>query len=93
VGLNAPGSIGLANLYRRVMMTRILRWASMVLAGGGLFVLNGCDPAIRELLLSGTNSAANGLASTFIDAFFMKLLQQDQTTTMRILEHAVRYVA
>lgn len=51
---------------------------------GSAFVLSGCDVDVRDTVLSGVNSAAAGLATTLIDAFFQSLQndvpEQDTTT-------------
>lgn len=52
---------------------------------GSAFVLSGCDVDVRDTVLSGVNSAAAGLATTLIDAFFQSLQNdteqpQDATT-------------
>lgn len=45
---------------------------------GAAFVLGGCDPTVRETVLGGVATAANGLTSTFIQAFFESLLTEEQ---------------
>ncbi len=63
----------------------------LVLALGSVFALDGCDPTIKATVLSGVEDAATGLATTFIQAFFQKLAEDDTgtatvtTTTMRWL--------
>lgn len=50
--------------------------------GGSILVLSGCDPAVRDTVLTGVGTAATGLASTFIQAFIESLQQQgDETAT------------
>jgi hypothetical protein len=60
---------------------RFGRWTAAVLAGGSMFVLSGCDPTVKQTVLSGLETATTGLATTFIQAFFQKLSQSDSTTT------------
>lgn len=70
----------------RAMLTRCRLWWLGVVAGGGTFVLSGCDPNVRESVLSGVGDAATSLASTFIGAFFEGLLNdaaEDQGTVVK----------
>ncbi|MEW6198883.1 MAG: hypothetical protein AB1601_09495 [Planctomycetota bacterium] len=72
-------------------MRRLLRrgqlWMLTVASGGGLFVLEGCDPAVRNTVLEGVSSAATSLSSTFIGAFFQSLLadEEETATTVRAI--------
>ena len=61
-------------LYRRV-----LRRVTFALATGSFTfaVASGCDPQVRTTVLSGFQD----LATTFVDAFFMILSQDDSTAT------------
>jgi hypothetical protein len=61
----------------RVRLTRTRLWLVTV-ALGGTFVLSGCDPSVREQILTGVGSAASGLATTFIQAFFQGLINKAQ---------------
>jgi hypothetical protein len=54
---------------------------ALVLAGGGLFALDSCDPNVKSTVLSGLQDASTGLADTFIQAVFLKLQASDQTGT------------
>lgn len=75
---------------RCLLASKRLWWYAMAV-GGGTLVLSGCDPAVRELVLTGVSNATTGLASTFIGAFFQSLIQQDDgtTTTVRaVIEQA-----
>jgi hypothetical protein len=49
---------------------------------GGVAVLEGCDASVRSEVLTGVGSAATGLATTFIQAFFTGMINnQDADTT------------
>ncbi len=50
-------------------------------ATGGVAVLEGCDPNVRNDVLSGVGAAATGLATTFIQAFFDGLISKDEEAT------------
>ena len=54
-------------------------------AAGGVFVLDGCDPTVRSDVLSGVGTAATGLATTFINAFFQGLINdaEEEATVVR----------
>jgi hypothetical protein len=53
---------------------------------GGVAVLEGCDASVRADVLTGVGSAATGLATTFIQAFFSGLIskQSDDTTAVQV---------
>lgn len=66
-------------------------WMLTVASGGGLFALETCDPNARDLVLGGVESAATGLASTLIQAFFQSLATDGEgtaTTVRAIIENA-----
>ncbi len=68
-----------------------------LLAGGGLLVLQGCDPTVRDTVLNGVGSAATSLVTTFIQAFIQSLLNQNQTptptTVQAVLENLPKFFA
>lgn len=43
--------------------------------GGSAFQLSGCDPAVRDSLLSGLEDTTTALTNTLISAFFISLEQ------------------
>jgi predicted small secreted protein len=53
------------------------RWL-VVLVFGGSFLLTGCDPTVREQVLSGVGAAATQLTTTLIEAFFQSLITKSQ---------------
>ena len=59
----------------------------MVAAGAALVQLNfnGCNPQLRDTLLSGVETSLIGLVSTFIQAFFTSLSSQ-QTTSQPVVQ-------
>lgn len=80
----------------RALLTRSRLWLLTVAAGGGLFVLEGCDPTVRDTILGGVGSAATGLASTFIEAFFQSLMADEEeavTTVRAIIETVPQFFA
>ncbi len=45
--------------------------------------LESCDQNVRDVVLGGVQAAANGLAGTFIDAYFASLQpKQENATTL-----------
>lgn len=62
-------------------------------AAGGMFVLAGCDPTVRDTVLAGVQNAATGLFSSFIAAFFESLAAEEEpiTTVMRMVEELPGY--
>jgi len=47
--------------------------------GGSAFQLSGCDPAVRDTLISGLESTTQGLSSALISALFISLQSDDQS--------------
>jgi hypothetical protein len=72
-------------------MNRTLLKCLSLAAGGSILVLQGCDPSARDTVLGGVESAANGLAVTFISAFFQTLTADADaavSTVKAIMHHA-----
>lgn len=59
-------------------------------AAGVTFVLSGCDPNVRDTVLSGVEGAATTLIGTFLQAFFETLAVNEETATVvrSVIEHA-----
>lgn len=55
-------------------------------AAGGLFVLGGCDPNVRDTVLGGVEGATQTIVTTFISAFFESVLTEDEgaASTVRV---------
>jgi len=68
------------------MRNKLLRGRKWLLtaASGGLFVLSGCDPEVRDSVLSGVESASTTLITTFISAFFKSVLAADDGTVATV---------
>ncbi len=69
----------------RTLLNRRRLWCLAVAAGGGLFALQGCDPAVRDTVLGGVGTAATSLTGTFIQAFIesLKADNADAATTVK----------
>jgi len=79
----------------RRLVTRSRLWLTLLVSGGGLFLLEGCDPTVRDTVLGGVGTAATSLSSTFIQAFMQSLQSTDDTTTTvrAIIEEDPAYFA
>ena len=79
----------------RRLVTRSRLWLTLLVSGGGLFLLEGCDPGVRDTVLGGVGTAATSLSSTFIQAFIQSLQATDDTTTTvrAIIEEDPAYFA
>lgn len=65
-------------MARRGLSMRLAKWVACLAAGGGVFQVSGCDPAVRDTLLAGLQTTTSSLADTLISAFFISL--DDGTT-------------
>lgn len=66
-------------MARNSLRQRIIRFIAAAAVGGSAFQLSGCDPAVRDTLLTGLESTTQSLGSALISAFFLSL--DDDTTT------------
>ena len=56
---------------------RFIRFAMAVAVGGSAFQLSGCDPAVRNTILTGLETTTVSLTNTLISAFFLSLDDDD----------------
>ena len=74
-------------MINRSVWKRVVRTTTILAVGGSAFQLSGCDPAVRNTLLTGLQSTSTGLATALITAFFQTLADDpadtggDATTT------------
>ncbi|HNQ21857.1 MAG TPA: hypothetical protein PKK06_02060 [Phycisphaerae bacterium] len=61
------------------LRSRLVRMGMALAVGGSSFALSGCDPAVRETVLTGLETTTTSLAGTLISAFFLSL--QDDATS------------
>ena len=47
--------------------------------GGSAFQLSGCDPAVRDTLISGLESTTQGLSTALISALFISLQDDSES--------------
>jgi len=60
-------------MNRRSLRERVVRFAAVIAVGGSAFQLSGCDPAVRQTILTGLETTTTSLTSTLISAFFLSL--------------------
>ncbi len=63
----------------RSSLVRYRRWA-LAVATGGAFVLSGCDPNVRDTVLSGVEGATTTIVTAFVQAFFQSLNDNNDNT-------------
>jgi hypothetical protein len=83
------------NPMRRLLLHGRIRLLSAA-SGGGLLVLSGCDPTVRDTVLGGVESATTTLLTTFITAFFETVLAPEDetvTTVKAIVERVPEFFA
>lgn len=68
-------------MAKRNLRTKVMRWAMALAVGGSAFQLSGCDPTVRDTVLTGLESTTTSLADTLIAAFFISLQDDAGTTT------------
>jgi len=57
-----------------------MRLLAATAVGGSAFQLSGCDPAVRETLLTGLETTTTGLTNALISAFFISLEDDDASS-------------
>ena len=65
-------------------------------AAGGLFVMGGCDPNVRDTVLGGVEGATQTIITTFISAFFESVQNDEEgaaTTVRTFVESATDFFA
>ncbi len=77
---------------RKSWMLITKRWAPLVMGGMALqFNLGGCDPEVRDAVLTGLQSTLSTLLTTVVQAFFLSL--QDAGTTSQPVVQVIQDVA
>ncbi|MBW7907220.1 MAG: hypothetical protein LC135_04000 [Phycisphaerae bacterium] len=68
---------------RRLVIRARAKAAALTI--GGMLVLSGCDPNVRDTVLGGVESASTSLLATFVAAFFESLNDpQDAPATVQL---------
>ncbi len=66
------------------------RWAPLVAGGFALQLsFSGCDPEVRDTLLSGFQASLTGVLSSLISAFFLAIDGSDSDTTQQVVKAIV----
>ena len=68
-------------MMKRSFRGRVLRTAMALTIGGSAFQLSGCDPAVRDALLTGLESTTQSLSTTIISALFLSMQDDDESTS------------
>ena len=66
-------------MKRKTPWQRVIKLATAVAVGGSAFQISGCDPAVRDVVLTGLETTTSTLTQTLISAFFISL--EDGTST------------
>jgi hypothetical protein len=77
---------------RKPLILTMRKWAPLIL-GGAVMQLNlsGCDPEVRNSVLTGVQTSLTGLIGSIINAFFLSL--QDAGSTSQPVVKAIHDVA
>jgi hypothetical protein len=68
-------------MTKDTLRVRFVRAALALAIGGSAFQLSGCDPAVRDALLTGLEGTTQSLSSTLITAVFLSMQDDDGSTT------------
>jgi hypothetical protein len=74
--LSAPDGIHKEKNMRR-LVNRARKWTLSVALGSGM-ALGGCDPTVRDTVLTGVEGASTTLITTLIQAFFETLQPEEE---------------
>ncbi len=66
-------------MTKRPFCQRLTRAAITLAIGGSACQLSGCDPTVRDTLLTGLESSTQSLSAALISAFFESLGDGDST--------------
>ena len=72
----------------RLMFIKTRFWIP-ILAGGFAAQLGGCDPTVRDTILTGVQTSLTGLVTAGINAFFMSLGESATSQAVVQVIHAV----
>lgn len=83
-----------------LVSVRWQKWARRMAVGGGLVfgAFSGCNPEVRDLLVTGLQDTTVGLATTLLDALFAGFLSDSGggggvTTVQVVFEELTRWLA
>lgn len=64
-------------MAKRGFVQRMKNLLAAAAIGGSAFALGGCDPLVRESLLTGLEATTSALTDTLVSAFFLSLADED----------------
>ena len=64
-------------MARRSLRQRMVRFVTAMAVGGSVMQLSGCDPNVRDALVTGLETTTQSLSSALISAFFLTLDDSD----------------
>ena len=67
-------------MTKRSFRARFMRAAMAVAIGGSAFQLSGCDPEVRNTLLTGLETTTQSLSTALITAYFLSLEDDDASS-------------
>ncbi len=67
-------------MANRGFVQRVKNGLAAAAIGGSAFALAGCDPLVRESLLTGLEATTNALTDTLVSAFFLSLADNNKPT-------------
>ena len=72
----------------------LARWAPLLIGGTALQLnLSGCDPTVRDTVLTGIQTALVGLVSSIINAFFLSLQSATGSTSQSVVQSAFDHLS
>ena len=66
-------------MQKRNLRKRLTRLFVAAAVGGSAFQISGCDPAVRQTVLTGLEATTQSLTATLISAFFLTLDDESAT--------------
>lgn len=60
-------------MTKKSIRSRLSRAMMLICIGGTAFQLSGCDPAVRDALLTGLEQTTLSLSGALVSAFFLSL--------------------
>jgi hypothetical protein len=63
-------------MAKRGFVQRVKHMVAAAAIGGSAFALGGCDPLVRESLLTGLEATTTALTDTLVSAFFLSLADE-----------------
>lgn len=60
-------------MMKKSLRDRVYRAMMLICIGGSAFQLSGCDPAVRDALLTGLENTTLSLTNALVSALFLSL--------------------